>query len=246
MKKFINKVAFITGSTRGIGKTIAWELANQGATIILHGSKKTSVAGLTLNEILKISPKSKIYYADLEHFNDISKMAKAVKKDFKQIDILINNAGIVKNQTFLKMKRKEWDHVIKVNLYGTFYVTKLFAPLIKSNGGRIVNISSISGLTGQYGQTNYCASKAGVIGFTKALSKELAKNNITVNAICPGVIDTDILKDMPEKYMNQLIEKISLKRIGKKEEVAKLAAFICSEDANYITGQAISVNGGMY
>lgn len=246
MKNLIGKIAVITGSTRGIGKAIALELASKGATIIMHCSKKTPASETAFKEVFKISPKSKIYYADLEYFNKISNMAKAVKKDFKQIDILINNAGIIKDQTFLKMKKKEWDQVIKINLYGTFYVTKLFLPLIKSLQGRIINISSINGLVGQYGQTNYCASKAGIIGFTKALSKEMARYNITVNAVCPGIIDTDILKDVPDKYMQQLFEKIALKRIGKKEEVAKLISFICSDDSAYITGQAISINGGMY
>lgn len=247
MKKLANKIALITGSTRGIGKAIALELAEQGATVLLHGSKKSKAAELTFNEVLKISPKSKMYYAHIENFNELSFMAESVKRDFRHIDILINNAGIVKNTMFLDMSYEEWDSVIKINVYGTFYVTKLFAPLIiKTKKGSIINMSSISGLIGEYGQTNYCASKFAIIGFTKSLSKEMAKYNITVNAVCPAVIDTDTVWNIPKKYLDPLMQKIPLGRAGKKEEVAKLVAFLCSDDASYITGQAIGINGGMY
>lgn len=247
MKNLKGKIAFITGSTRGIGKAIALELASQGATILLHGSKKSIISEQTFRQVSGISSKNKIYYADLENYNQIFSMAESIKKNFKKLDILINNAGITKGSTLLKMTNEEWESVIKINLNSIFYITKLLIPLvIKNEQGRVINISSIYGLVGEYGLSNYCASKAGVIGLTKALSKEMTKYNITVNAICPGLIDTDLIREIPEKYLEQRIQKIPLGRIGKKEEVAKLVAFICSDDADYITGQAISINGGMY
>lgn len=247
MKSLKGKIAIVTGSTRGIGKSIALELASDGATVLLHGSKKSTSAELALDEVRKISPKSKIYYANIEHFDEISLMAEAAQKDFRHIDILINNAGVTKGSMFLNMSNKEWDSVIKVNLYGTFYVTKLFIPLIiKAERGKIINMSSIYGLVGEYGLTNYCASKAAIIGFTRALSKEMAKYNITVNAICPGLIDTGLIHDIPQKYLRERMQNIPLGRPGKKEEVAKLVAFISSDDASYITGEAISINGGAY
>lgn len=247
MKKLKGKIALITGSTRGIGKAIALEFASQGATVLLHGSKKSKSAKTTFAQVAKLSPKSKIYYALVERYDEVSLMTKTIKNDFGHIDILINNAGIVKNKMFLDMSYEEWDLVFKVNVYGTFHVTKLVLPLlIKTNQGKIINMSSISGLLGEYGQTNYCSSKFAVIGFTKALAKELGKYNITVNAICPAVITSEVVDNIPIKYRNKLLERIPLGRAGKKEEVAKLAAFLCSDDASYITGQAISINGGMY
>lgn len=247
MKNLEGKIALITGSTRGIGKVIALELASQGATVILHGSKKSDTATSTYREILKISPKSKIYYANVTNIDDISYMTNAIKKEFSHIDILINNAGLAKNAMFLKMNLEEWDSVMKVNVYGTFYVTKSLIPLIiKSKNGKIINMSSISGLLGEYGQTNYCASKFAIIGFTKSLAKEMGKYNITVNAICPAIIDSDAVENIPKKYRDQLMERIPLGRSGKKEEVAKLVAFLSSDNTDYITGQAISINGGMY
>ena len=173
-------------------------------------------------------------------------MKQHIQKEFDHLDILINNAGIVKNTMFLNMNIEEWDLIMKVNTYGTFYITKsLISLIIKTKKGKIINMSSISGQVGEYGQTNYCAAKAAIIGFTKALSKEMAKYDITVNAVCPAVIDSDAVNNIPKKYKDQLMQKIPLGRAGKKEEVAKLVAFLCSDDAGYITGQAISVNGGM-
>lgn len=247
MKNLIGKIALITGSTRGVGKTIALELANQGAIILLHGSNKSRVAEDSYNEILKISPKSKIYYAPVENFKQVSIMAEAVKNEFEYLDILINNAGVIKNNMFINMSYEDWDSVIKINIYGTYHVTKLLLPLLmKKKGGKIINMSSISGLLGEYGQTNYCTSKFAIIGFTKSLAKEMGKYKISVNAICPAIIDSDAVNNIPKKYRDQLIQRIPLRRVGKKEEVAKLVAFLSSSDADYITGQAISINGGMY
>lgn len=246
MKNLEGKIILITGSTRGIGKAIALEFASQGATVLLHGSKESDVAINTYNEILKISPKSKIYYANVTDIHEVQNMAQAIKKEFTHLDVLINNAGLVKNAMFLNMSIEEWDSVIKVNTYGTFYITKSLIPLIiEAKKGKIINMSSISGQVGEYGQTNYCAAKAAIIGFTKSLSKEMAKYGITVNALCPAVIESDAVNNIPQKYRDQLMQKIPLGRAGKAIEVAMLATFLCSDKANYITGQAININGGI-
>lgn len=247
MNKINGKIAFITGSTRGLGKSIAMELAACGAVVLLHGSKDSSYATSTLREIRKISTKSTMYFARIEEKNEVSKIAEIIQKKYKHLDIIINNAGIAKSAPLLDMKDDEWDTVIKVNLYGAYYTTKAFLPLLmKSTNGRIINMSSIHGIVGEYGLTNYSASKAALVGFTKALAKEMGKYNITVNAICPGFTDTGLINDVPKKLLEQYLKTIPLKRLGKKEEIAKLAAFLCSDDASYITGQAIHINGGMY
>lgn len=246
MKRFTGKIAMITGSSRGLGQAITLELASQGATLILHASKKSSIATKILQQVQMFSPKSNLYYADFMNRGDIATMTSLIQKDFSYINILINNAGVIKRKTLLKMTDDEWDAVMRINVYGIYYITKLLLPsIIKTGNGRIVNMSSICGLMGEYGLTSYCASKAAIVGFTKALSKEVAKFNITVNAICPGFTDTGMANDISQKIFDQNIQSIPLQRTGKKEEVAKLAAFLCSEDAAYITGQAISINGGL-
>ncbi len=246
MKRFEGKIALVTGSSRGLGKAIAFELASSGATLILHATKKSSVAISTFHEIRKISPKSKLYYANFMHPKKIVDMARSVQKDFTHIDMLINNAGVIKRSTFLNLTDKDWETVMKVNIYGMYHITKQLLPAIIQRGkGRIINMSSICGLVGEYGLTSYCASKAAIIGFTKSLSKEVAKYAITVNAICPGFTDEGMSNTMSNKILEQSIQSIPLRRIGTKEEVAKLVAFLCSEDAGYITGQAININGGL-
>ncbi len=246
MKELEETIAFITGSSRGLGKAIAFELAARGATTLLHASKETPAAQETLESIQKLSPRSQIYYADIGDSRQVHTVAQTIRQSFKNVDILVNNAGITKSNTLLKMTDDQWDSVIQTNLSGVFYVTRAIAPLIgKGKVGRIVNIASVYGIVGQYGLTNYCASKAGVIGFTKALSKELAPRWVTVNAVCPGLTDTGMIADIPQKELSTRIAHIPLGRTGTKEEIAKLVAFLCSPDAGYITGQAISINGGM-
>lgn len=246
MKRFYGKIALVTGSSRGLGKAIALEFASEGATLILHASRKTPTAIRTLQEIRSISPKSKLYYADFMNQKEIIQMAGRVKKDFPHLDILVNNAGAIKRGTFLNSTDADWNTVMKVNIDGMYQTTKMFLPnIIKRGKGRIVNMSSICGLSGEYGLTSYCASKAAIIGFTKALSKEVAKYAITVNAICPGFTDEGMGTTMSKKILDQSIAAIPLGRVGTKEEIAKLVAFVCSQEAGYITGQAISINGGM-
>ena len=247
MKNLDGKIAFVSGSSRGLGKAIAYELATQGATLLLHASKPSKEAQNTLKEIISISSLSKLYFSYIENPTDVEVMEKKIAQDFDHIDILVNNAGITQSSSFAKMTNYEWKTVIDVNINGTFYVTKTLTPLlIKKRGGRIIQMSSTYALNPEFGQANYSTSKAALIGFTKALALEFAKYKITVNAVCPGITDVGMIQDIPIRYLAQRIEKIPLRRIGKKEEVAKLISFLCSDDANYITGQAININGGMH
>jgi len=246
MKRLNGKIAIITGASRGLGKAIAREFASEGATLILHASKKSSEATAMFREIKTLSPKSRLYYANFLNYHEIAAMTAQIQKDFTHIDILVNNAGIIKRKTVLTMTVDEWDDVTKVNTSATFYMTKLLLPrIIESKTGRIINMSSICGLTGEYGLSGYCTSKAAVIGFTKSLAKEMGKHNITINAICPGFTDTGMANDIQRDFFERSVGTIPLRRAGKKEEVAKLASFLCSADAGYITGQAISINGGL-
>jgi len=245
MKKFNNKVIVVSGSSRGIGKSIAYEFAKEGAIIILHASHKSSNALISLKKVKKLSPKSELHIAKIENYRYVMNFSKKIKNKFKKINYLINNAGINKDKTFKKMSIQEWDNVIKINLYGVFNMVKAFLPLIKSNG-RIINMSSVVGQIGAYGQTNYAASKAAIIGFTKSLALEVIKKKITVNAICPGYTETSMLKKIPKNILKNLIlPKIPLKRLAKPKEIAKLVIFLCSSDADYITGQCLNINGGL-
>jgi len=246
MKQFKGKIALVTGSSRGLGKAIALELASTGATLILHASKRSPSATHIFHMVKKMSPKSKLYFADFSHEEEIKGMVQAIQKDFSYLDILVNNAGIIRRATFLKSTDDDWDTVMKVNTSGMFHVTKALLPLIIKRGkGRIINMSSICGLMGEYGLTSYCASKHAIIGFTKALSKEVAKYGITVNAVCPGFTDEGMTNTISPKIVEQSIQDIPLRRVGTKGEIAKLVAFLCSENASYITGQALSINGGI-
>lgn len=239
------KTVLITGSTRGIGKAIALEFAMNKYIVILNGTSKNKNSLEFVKQVKKYSPQSTIYYFNISNKNEVEEGCKKILRKFKKIDVLINNAGIVRDKTLLKMNDEEWDSVIKTNLYGPFYLVKQLLPtMIQNNWGRIINISSIVGLIGNFGQTNYSSSKAGIIGFTKSLAKETAKYNITVNAVCPGLVATDILKDIPKEYLDKMLEKVPLKRLALPEEIAKLVAFLASKDSAYITGEAININGG--
>ncbi len=241
----MNKIAFITGSTRGIGKAIALQFAKNNYDVILNGRKKTACSEKVLKEVKTYSPQSCIYYFDVSNRKSVEKNCQEIIKRYGKVDVLVNNAGILRDKTLNKMSSEEWNTVIQTNLYGPFYLSKQILPnMIKNNFGRIINIASIIGLIGNYGQSNYSASKAGLVGLTKSLAKEVAKFNITVNAVCPGLVETDILKDVPKKYLDKMIEKIALKRLAKPEELGRLILFIASEESNYITGSTINIDGG--
>lgn len=245
MKTLTGKIAFVSGSSRGIGKAIAIDLAKNGALVLLHASAKSDYFVKTFQAIKKHSPRSRMYFARVERSKEVSQMAMMIKKDFSAIDLLVNNAGVNSDKTFAKMNKTEWDKVIQVNLTGTYHVIKAFLPFI-NNGGRVVNISSAVAISGSFGQTNYAAAKAGIIGLTKSLCLELAKNQITVNAVCPGYTSTDMLKSVPKKIiLERILPKIPLGRVAKPEEIASLVTYLCSAQSGYITGQAITVSGGL-
>lgn len=236
---------FISGATRGIGRETAFEFARNGYCVILNGLHKNQKSEQMLGEIKKISPEAEIYYFDVSVASQVKLNCQKILKKHHYIDILVNNAGILRDKTLLKMTNKDWDQVVRTNLYGPFYLCKNLLPsMIKRSFGRIINISSVVALSGNFGQTNYAASKAGLIGFTKSLAKETAKFNITVNSVCPGLVDTDILKKVPRQYLDKMLEKIPLKRMAETGEIAKLIFFLASEKSSYITGSVININGG--
>lgn len=241
------KVALITGSARGIGKAIALELANHGAKIVINDILPKNEIDKTLEEIRKSGDQAIGIRADITIFEEVEGMVKEIINKFGKIDILVNNAGIIRDSLLIRMKEEDWDAVININLKGTFNCSKTVAKYMmrQKSGGKIVNISSVIGLVGNIGQANYAASKAGIIGLTKSIAKELALRNINVNAIAPGFIETDMTKRLSEKVRKDLQQQIPLKRLGTVKDIAKVVYFLVSDNANYITGQVINVDGGM-
>lgn len=242
----MNKVALITGATRGIGKQIAVTLAKQGFDIAVNYRTSNDSLDETVKEIESYGVRCLAVQGDVSVFGDCENMTKQVIEKFERIDVLVNNAGITKDMLFIRMKEDDFKQVIDVNLIGTFNMTKNVSQyMVKQRSGRIINISSIVGIHGNAGQANYSASKAGIIGLTKSLAKELASRNILVNAIAPGFIETDMTSTLKDDVKTNILNSIPLKREGKPEEVANVVKFLASEDSSYITGQVISVDGGM-
>lgn len=240
------KVALITGATRGIGKQIALELASQGYDIALNYRKQNEELEALKKEIESKNVKCLTIYGDVSNYEDVENFIKEIIKEFGKIDVLVNNAGITKDMLLMRMKKEDFESVIDVNLIGTFNVTKNVIPyMMKARNGKIVNISSVVGISGNAGQTNYSASKAGIIGFTKSLAKEVASRNINVNAIAPGFIKTDMTDVLKDEVKEEISKTIPLKRMGEAKDVANLVKFLVSEESNYITGQVINVDGGM-
>ena len=277
--KLENKVALVTGASRGIGRAIAMKLAEEGADVVInYQNTKESAQALSklidrvglAQELEEITGKidkmetkeqareisdlieskgchSCICQANVSDMTQVNRMREEVIKKFGGVDILVNNAGIVRDKSFVKMTSDMWNDVLSVNLNGTFYCTKAFIDgMIEKKYGRIVNISSVVGKMGNFGQANYTASKAGVIGLTKALAREFAGKGVTVNAIAPGFIETDMVKSVPPEAMEKVLARIPLGRLGKASEVAGTVAFLASRDGDYITGQVIDINGGLY
>ena len=238
------KVALITGASRGIGKAIAVELAKNNVNIVINYNKDEKEALSVVEEIKKIGVDSIAVKADVSSFDKCSAMADSIKKKFGFLDILVNNAGVLLDSSLKNMAKERWDLVVRTNLDGTFNVTKNALSLMRENG-RIINISSIVGINGNFGQTNYAASKAGIIGFTKSLAKELGKQKITVNAVAPGFIETQMTKGIPFIRKKIILAVIPLGRTGTVEDVANLVAFLASDKAGYITGEVISIDGGL-
>lgn len=242
----MNKVAFITGATRGIGKQIAIELAKEGYDIAINYRSENEELMQTKKEIEEQKVKCLAVKGDVSNFEDTKRLVEEVIKEFDTIDVLVNNAGITKDMLLLRMEKEDFESVIQVNLVGTFNVTKNVVPyMMKKRKGRIINISSVVGISGNAGQTNYAASKAGIIGFTKSLAKEVAFRNILVNSIAPGFIQTDMTAVLKEEVKEEISKNIPLKRMGTSEDVAKVVKFLASEDSSYITGQVLHVDGGM-
>lgn len=247
MEKNMRKVALITGSSRGIGHAIALEFAKRDIDVIVNNHEHPKEGERTVKEIEKLGRRSMYIKADVSKPNQVDKMIEKIVKEFGRIDILVNNAGITRDKLLEKMDINDWNEVLSVNLTGIFNCTKSVIKYMREQGGgKIVNISSVVGESGNIGQSNYSASKGGVISFTKTSAKELARNNIIINAIAPGFIETSLVKTIPEKVMDKILKKILLGRLGKPEEVAKLVYFLASDDSNYITGEVININGGLY
>ena len=238
-----NKVALVTGASKGIGRAIAIELAKNGINVVVNYFRDENEANLVVEEVKKTSAEGFAVKADISKFEDCAAMTEAIKKRFGYIDILVNNAGAIYDKTLKNMTKEQWDIVLKTNLDGIFNVTKNALELLRENG-RVINISSIVGISGNHGQTNYAASKAGIIGFTKSLAKELGKDNITVNAVAPGVIDTDMTKNIPFIRKKIIVSMIPVGRTGTPEDIANLVVFLASDKSGYITGQVIRVDGG--
>ena len=242
----MDKCALITGATRGIGKQIAITLAKQGYNIALNYRKENEELENTKKEIEKIGVQVLAVKGDVANFENCENFVKQVIERFGQIDVLVNNAGITKDMLLMRMKKEDFEQVIDTNLVGTFNVTKNVVPyMMKARSGRIINISSVVGISGNAGQTNYSASKAGIIGFTKSLAKEVASRNILVNAVAPGFIETNMTDVLKDDVKQEIAKNIPLKRMGTTQDVANVVKFLASDDSSYITGQVINVDGGM-
>ncbi|MQF64825.1 3-oxoacyl-[acyl-carrier-protein] reductase [SAR202 cluster bacterium AC-409-J13_OGT_754m] len=240
------RVALITGASRGIGRSIAIRLATDGFSVVFnYRSNPNNIAEL-ITDIESRGGRAMSARADVSNEAEVGLMVKTIHKLWGSVDILVNNAGIRKDQLLMRMTESNWDDVLDTNLKGAFLCSKAVLPvMMKKRFGRIVNISSIVGLTGNPGQGNYAASKAGIIGLTKTIAREVASRNITSNAIAPGYIDTDMVKELPAELRNRIQSMIPLGRLGTAEDVAGMVAFLCGEEANYITGQIIGIDGGL-
>jgi 3-oxoacyl-[acyl-carrier protein] reductase len=244
--RFEGKVAIITGAGRGIGRAIAERLASEGADVVICDIDKEA-AERTAEEIRsKYSVKAIAISADVANEGDVNSMVEETIKNFGRVDFLINNAGITRDSLLLRMSEEEWDKVIAVDLKSVFLCTRaVIRHMMRQRFGRIVNISSVIGLRGNVGQANYASAKAGIIGFTKSAARELAGRNITVNAVAPGYIQTEMTERLPQEVKEEMLKQVPLGRPGQPEDVAGVVAFLCSEDASYITGEIIRVDGGM-
>lgn len=246
MSEFEGRVAIVTGGSRGIGRAIVKELASRGAKIAFSFTRNREMADELVAELQSSDRRAVAFQADVTDFDAAESMVKAIKSELGSVDYLVNNAGITRDKLIMMMTQDDWDAVIDTNLKGAFNVTRhAVSVMVRQRRGSILNIASISGVVGIAGQTNYSASKAGLIGFTKALAKEVGRRSITVNALALGLIETDMTAALPDEYKKKMLEQIPLGRYGTVEEVARVAAFLLSDDARYITGQVIQADGGL-
>jgi len=241
-----DKVAVVTGGSRGIGRAIALELAGLGASVVVNYRTNADAASEVVETIKAEGGQAVAVQADVGDFQQAARLIQTATDTLGRVDILVNNAGTTRDQLLMLMKEDDWDVVLRTNLKSAFNCCKAVArQMVRQRGGRIVNISSVSGICGQGGQTNYSASKAGLIGFTKSLAKELGPRNVTVNAIAPGFVATDLTADLPEELMQRAIEVTPLRRMGQPEEIAHAVAFLVSDWASFITGEVLTVDGGL-
>jgi 3-oxoacyl-[acyl-carrier protein] reductase len=241
-----NKVAVVTGGSRGIGRAIATTLAAAGATVVVNYKGNQAAAEEVVNEIAAAEGQALAIQADISQSEDVERLFKTTIERFGTISILVNNAGITRDTLLLRMKEEDFDAVINTNLRGVYLCTKAaLRPMTKARGGRIINIASVIGLIGNPGQANYAAAKAGIIGFTKSTAREMASRNITVNAIAPGYIETELTGTLGEQIRAAILETIPLGRLGVAQDVANVVCFVASDAAAYITGQTLTVDGGM-
>ncbi|MFP4081583.1 MAG: SDR family oxidoreductase [Candidatus Aminicenantes bacterium] len=241
------KVALVTGGSVGIGTAISLELGQNGAHVALTYRKHQKEAKAVAEKIIAMGPRAKEYQIDIADFEAVQKLVKNVLNDFGRLDILVNNAGMNWDGVVWKMSEKQWDSVINVDLKGTFNFIRAVAPIFKQQrSGKIVNITSINAMRGRFGQSNYAAAKAGTIGLTKTVAKELGRYRVNVNAVAPGLIETDMIKSMPDEFKKSSLSETVFNALGKPEDVAYAVAFLCSEKARHITGEVIKVDGGQY
>lgn len=240
------KVALVTGASRGIGREIALQLAREGCNVAVNYSGSEAKANEVVDEIKGLGREAIAVQCNVSDSDAVQAMVKETIGQFGSLDILVNNAGITKDNLLMRMKEAEWDDVININLKGVFLCTKAVTrQMMKQRSGRIINISSIVGVSGNPGQANYVAAKSGVIGLTKTTAKELAPRGITVNAIAPGFISTDMTDQLPEDVRNEMLKQIPLSRFGDPQDIAKVVTFVASESASYMTGQTLHIDGGM-
>jgi 3-oxoacyl-[acyl-carrier protein] reductase len=246
MLDLTGKVAVVTGSSRGIGRAIALKLASLGAKVVVNYYGSEDAAREAVEQIEAEGGEAIAFLADVKQATEARRLIEAALDAFGRLDILVNNVGITRDTLLMRMKEDDWDIVMETNLKGTFNCTKAAQrPMIRQRDGRIINITSVSGIAGQVGQANYSASKAGIIGFTKAVARELGVRNITVNAVAPGYVRTDQTADLPQELVDYILELTPLKRAGTAEEIANVVAFLASEEASYVSGQVLAVDGGM-
>jgi 3-oxoacyl-[acyl-carrier protein] reductase len=243
---FTGKVAIVTGSGRGIGKAIALKLAENGAILVINDVGDSAPAEQTVTEIKNMNHQAMAVMADVSSSTDVNHMVETTITAFGKIDILVNNAGITRDPLTMKMTDEEWDKVLAIDLKSVFLCTRaVLRPMLKQRSGRIISMSSVVGIIGNAGQANYAAAKAGIIGFTKTIAKEVASRGITVNAVAPGFIDTPLTQVLPEERKQTLMASIPLGYLGTPRDIAETVAFLASEEARYITGQVITVDGGI-
>ena len=246
MLDLTDRVAVVTGSSRGIGRAIALKLASLGSKVVVNYSGSEDAANEVVQQIAAEGGEAIAVQADIRNAEQAKRLINTGLDKYGQLDILVNNAGITRDALLMRMKEDDWDIVMETNLKGTFNCTKVAQrPMIRQRYGRIINITSVSGVAGQVGQANYSASKAGIIGFTKALARELGARNITVNAVAPGYVVTDQTADLPQELIDYILELTPMRRPGEAEEIANVVAFLASEEASYVSGQVLGVDGGM-